>query len=671
MLLDFIERQVDALGEAALRNLEPSRWPSLQGAARRRLCRSLGLTPFPPRGDLAVRVVGIADHGPYTIERLVFEPRPGFVVPALVYVPARQALPLPAVVYAVGHWMRHGKNEAFVQAFCGGLAQLGFIVLVMDPIGEGERDARFEDHGHLALLPLGLAQEGLMAWEHMRAIDYLLTRSDVDGTRIGITGASGGGLTTMFTAAIDERVRAAVSVCFVTSYARFLRAMRGLDWNWVGDLCNQVPGVIADLEMAGVGGLIWPRPLLVINGLQDPEFPVDGAREVIDRLSPLYRSRDPAGLRLHVVDAGHGYDQAMREAAYGWFSRWLKSDGDGSPIGEPPTTTLPERSPRLSCFGGSTISSDAAIHDLIVATARRRRLGPASTTTRSTDTGRIRRALGMGAALASDGTLVRGETVGGARVERHAIRPEDGITILAHLIEPVGAARGPVIVLADAGTPRGARRLTLEHAVPRGERLFAVDPRGTGETAPRASRHMIVATLDGTLRTVSLARPPILEFEVALDCLMLGRSLLGQQVQDVLAAIRYLRDIRPATATPLELRARGPLSSLRALFAAALEPTIRALSLDGLPLSYATIVHGEPGSLPPTAYLFGVLRHFDVGDVLALLADRTVRLTGTVDGRGARIEPRAVQAAYRPAMRRFKEAGGRLDIESSAPADRR
>ena len=132
-----------------------------------------------------------------------------------------------------------------------------------------------------------------MAWEHMRAIDYLVGRSDVDAARLGITGASGGGLTTMFTAAIDERVRAAASVCFVTSYARFLRVMRGLDWNGVGDLCNQVPGVIADLEMAGVGGLIWPRASAGRQRAQDPQFPVEGAREVVEQLVPLYRPQRP------------------------------------------------------------------------------------------------------------------------------------------------------------------------------------------------------------------------------------------------------------------------------------------------------------------------------------------------------------------------------------------
>jgi len=665
LLLDFIERQVNELGGAALRNLEPGRWPALQGPARRRLRRSLGLAPLPARDPLDARIVGVADRGTYTIERLVFVSRPGFIVPALVYAPTGNAAPLPAVVYAVGHWMRHGKAETHIQAFCAGLVQLGFVVLVMDPIGQGEREARFEDHGHLALLPLGLTQEGMMVWEHMRAIDYLRTRPDVDGARIGITGASGGGLTTMFTAAVDERILAAVSVCFVTSYRRFLRAMRGLDWNGVGDLCNQVPGVIADLEMAGVGGLIWPRPLLVINGLQDPQFPVDGAREVVDRLRPLYQRSEPEGVRLHVVDADHGYDRAMREAAYGWFSRWLNGMGAGSPIAEPTAAILPEQSPLLRCFDGATISSDAAIHDLIVGTARRRQLGPASTTRRPTTVNAIYRALDMTGTLASVGVLAGVEMGPDARVERHTIVPEPGIAINALLIEPIGATGAPVIVLNDGETSNGNGAPGREPAQPRGELLFAIEPRGTGETAPRGSRHMTLATVDGTLRTVSVAEPPILEFEVALDCLMLGRSLLGQQVQDVLAAIGYLRTIRPAPGPPFELRAHGPLSSLRALVAAALEPAIGTLVLHGLPLSYASIVHGEPGPMPPTAYLFGVLRHFDLGDVLALLADRTVRLAKTVDGRGVLLEPDAVRAAYRPAARRFREAGGRLDIVGS------
>ena len=362
----------------------------------------------------------------------------------------------------------------------------------------------------------------------------------------------------------------------------------------------------------------------------------------------------------------------MREAAYGWFARWLGGAGDGSPIAEPPADVLSARSPLLRSFAGATISSDGAIHDLIVATARRRRLGPATTTTRVASVRVIRRVLGIGAPPLTDGVLSGVETADDVRFERHAISPANGITIPGHLVEPDGATRGPVIILDDRGTPDGVVLLAREGGLRR-ERLFAVDPRGTGETAPLGSTEMTLATVDGTLRQVTVAEPPILEFEIALDCLMLGRSLLGQQVQDVLAAVGYLRTIRPARPArhaPLEMRARGPLSSLRALFAAALEPAIGTLSLHGLPLSYASIVHGEPGPLPATAYLFGVLREFDLGDALSLLADRTVRLAGTVDGRGAVMSPSAVRAAYGPAIGRFEAAGGRLTIAGSPSPDR-
>lgn len=667
-MLDYIEHQADELGEIALQNLSADRWPALQRDARRRLRRSLGLDPWPTRGDLGARVIGTVDRGTYRIERVVFQPRPGFVVPALVYVPADRVGPSPAVVYAIGHWMRHGKSEPLVQACCAGLAQRGFVVLAMDPMGQGEREPRFEDHGHLALLLLGLAQEGLMAWEHMRAIDYLLTRPDVDGSRIGLTGASGGGLTTMFTTAIDERIRASASVCFVTSYRRFLRAMRALDWNGVGDLCNQVPGVIADLEMAGVGGLIWPRPLLVINAVLDPQFPVDGAAEAVERLAPLYRERQPDALRVHVANAGHGYDQSMREASYGWFSRWLRDEGDGAPLPELPWEPLSETSPLLRCFEGGPVSSSAAIHELIVTTARRRRHGPMSTTTGGATPDLVRQVLGVGDPGPGASARAGPETSSGMLAERHLIVPEDGISVIAHLFEPSPAEPATVVLLVDDDEPMERRQASLEDTLAGGRRVFVVEPRGTGEAAPRATAEVTLATVDGTLRTVTLAEAPILEFEMAMDCVMLGRSLIGQQVQDVLAAARYLLRIRPAARAGLTVAALGPLSSMRALFAAALEPAISVVTLDGLPLSYASVVHGEPGPLRPTGYVFDVLRHFDLGDVLALLAGRTVTLSRTVDGRGRVMAPQAVRAAYRVAARRFRRVGGELAILDSEPA---
>ena len=274
-------------------------------------------------------------------------------MPAHLYIPKALRSPTPAILYSPGHWMINGKTEPDIQSCCIGFAKLGFVVLVCDPIGQGERGATFEDHARRELLLLGLSQAGLMAWESIRAVDYLLTRPEVDGNRIGMTGASGGGLNTLYTCAADERIAVSVPVCYVVSFSRFYRAMRGLNWNNQNDLCNQVPNVIRDFDMAGLCGLIHPRPLMFINGTLDPQFPVDGAQQVEAQVRNIYDQVGGERLRATAVVSDHGYVQVMREAAYGWFRKWLQHEGDGSPYPEPALTGEPPDAPELKCFPGA------------------------------------------------------------------------------------------------------------------------------------------------------------------------------------------------------------------------------------------------------------------------------------------------------------------------------
>ena len=339
LLLDWIEMAVDDAGARAVASLTRTEWPRARLQTRQRLLKALGLDPLPARTPpILSRFVGSLEREGYRLERLVLEPRPHFLMPAHLYLPQGGHFPAPAVLYAPGHWMIYGKTEPDIQACCISLARLGFVVLVFDPIGQGERGAIFEDHARRDLLLLGLSQEGLMVWESMRAIDYLLTRPEVDGNQIGMTGASGGGLNTVYTCAVDERIAASVSVCYVTSFSRFLRVMRGLNWNNQNDLCNQVPNVVRDAEMAGLCGLFHPRPLMFINGTLDPQFPVSGAQEVLEQVRDTYDAVDGERIRLTVVEADHGYDRSMREAAYGWFRKWLQGEGNSDPVPEPPTT---------------------------------------------------------------------------------------------------------------------------------------------------------------------------------------------------------------------------------------------------------------------------------------------------------------------------------------------
>lgn len=667
MLLDFIEVEADRLGELAGRFLTPNAWPARRIEVRQQLLVSLGLDPLPPRTPLHDRVVGVTEGDGYRIERLIFEPRPGFRAPALLYRPSATQEPMPAVLYSEGHWMRLGKSHELIQSFCIGLAKLGCVVLVFDPIGQGERGASFEDHGHAELLPIGMSQEGLMVWEHMRAVDYLLTRTDVDGNRIGLTGASGGGLSTVYVAAVDDRIAAAVPVCYVTSFARFLRVMRGLNWNNMGDLCNQVPKVIAYAEMAGLCGLIWPRPLLFINGLQDPQFPVAGARDVLDRLRPLYDSIDPARVDLRVVDAGHGYDQAMREAAYGWFLRWLRHEGDGSPVTEPPHRIRPAGDSALHCFRRRPLPSGPAIKALATATATRRGLRSDGASVKPTTPTEIRRVLGMDLKTESAvvGQCVGSLVAGQLRAERHQISPEAGIIVPTLLIEPVTGGRGAILYLDDDGKMSDKLVPIFQRFCAAGTAVYALDPRGTGETLPVPPSQMTLATVHGTLETISSPPGEHLEFETATDCLMLGRSLLGQQVLDVLAAVDYLVSIRPESAAEIRLVARGPLSSLRGLFAAALDTRFRTVSLDGLLWSFSSLVYDPGTDAPFTMYVYDVLRYFDLADVAALLTAGEVDVR-PVDRLNRPVAKPQFLHAYRQAIERLAATGCRLRVIDSA-----
>jgi hypothetical protein len=156
---------------------------------------------------------------------------------------------------------------------------------------------------------------------------------------------------------------------------------------------------------------------------------------------------------------------------------------------------------------------------------------------------------------------------------------------------------------------------------------------------------MTRATLDGGLEEVRPSLDHDLEFEVATDCLMLGRTLLGQQVQDVLATVGYLRSMRPAGAASLGIVAVGPMSCLRALFAAALEPSIDSLWLDGWPVSFRDIALATRPALPMTAYLFGVVGRFELDDVLDGLGSRRVTISRPIDGDGKPVDPRRMRRA--------------------------
>src|SRR5262249_54922632 len=205
---------------------------------------------------------------------------------ASAYVPAVSGK-APAVLVVHGHWPG-ARRDPVVQARCLGLVKLGFFVLAVDAFGAGERytaPARGTYHGALygsTLWPTGYTLLGMQVYDNRRAVDFLQSRPEVDGTRLGVTGASGGGNQTMYAGSCDERFEAVVPVCSVGTYQAYLHS--------ACCVCEVLPGALRFAEEGDVLSLVAPRALLVINAIKDSfGFSPGEAAKSLARARNVYR----------------------------------------------------------------------------------------------------------------------------------------------------------------------------------------------------------------------------------------------------------------------------------------------------------------------------------------------------------------------------------------------
>ena len=677
MLLDFIEGEATRLAESLSKPHTGVAWLRRAPVLRARLLHSMGLSRLPERTPLSPRLVGKIERSAYTIEKLIYEVRPGFPVPAHLYVPSTLSNQAPAVLYALGHGMLNAKLGLEVQMSCANLALQGFVVLVFDPIGQGERLGDWLDHGHLEPLLVGYSQAGLMVWESMRAIDYLVSRQEVDANRIGMTGASGGGLNTLYTAAVDSRVQVSVPVCYITTFLMMMTAERDRNWEDGADLCNQVPTVMAYSDMSDILGLFAPKPLCIVAGVEDPIFPIEGVRLVYRDTTRLYGLLGAADrIRLVEVDAGHGYDRTMREAAYGWFARWLQGEEDGKPIREQEFDAVPEPyqgqwSPvpaSIECDSSGTRSSPGWCFPAGTApepgpaiTALVRDTAEALTPRVSTPTSvaqwtlckhdlakQVQLMLGRFPERTPLNARVFNQTLyKGLFADRIVLESEPGIEMPSMFLAPAEwKAYLPIVVYVDEwGKEAGLANGMIEALLSAQFAVFAIDVRGVGETAAS-------------------------DFEASTDALMGDRPLFGQRVWDVLRAVDWLRE-RTWNSIQLDKERIGcvgrGVAGLLALYAAALDERLVATATWEAPVSYRSLIVERPG-FPPSTYLFDVLNHFDLPLLMAAVAPRSLLLAEPVDGeRQLVLEdsltealewPRNVYSLYGAGAARFRVLAG-------------
>jgi dienelactone hydrolase len=264
---------------------------------RERLTELLGR--LPEQVDLDVEVLDVEQHDGYRVERIVFDAEPAMSVPALLFVPdgADDGPPRSAVLAVHGH----GTTKETI-TYPPQLAAAGVVVLAPDLRGFGERgDWTPDDHYHcdadlVNAVLVGTTPFAQNLWDMARGIDVLQGLAYVDRDRIGVCGWSYGGMISLFLAAWDERVAAALVSCAVASIASSHR----VPWNFCGS--QVLPGMADELDHSSLIALIAPRPLIVENAKDDLIFPLDAAR------ASIKASNASDTVQLFVIDGDHRFD---------------------------------------------------------------------------------------------------------------------------------------------------------------------------------------------------------------------------------------------------------------------------------------------------------------------------------------------------------------------------
>jgi cephalosporin-C deacetylase-like acetyl esterase len=624
-----------------------ARFSSAQDLAQRRQyvrARMLAaLGGLPERTPLNPRVVGVIEREDYRIEKIVFESQPRFYVTANLYLPKKGQPPYPAILYPLGHEAGAKAHTAW-QQMLGALAKKGFVGLAWDPAGQGERSQFWDEDLNASKLGASTVEHTMVGiqcllagdnlarytiWDGMRALDYLLSRREVDAGRVGVTGNSGGGTHTAYLAALEDRLHVAAPSCYLTSWGQLLRTIGPQD----AEQC--LPPWLADgLDHADFIHAFAPRPYLMLSAVRD-FFSITGARDTFEEARRIYALLEaPEKLDKVEADDGHGYTKPRRLAAYDWFSRWLKGAGDRA---EEPEVQLATES-ELWCTTTGQVATSLGGESVFTLNWKRVEALKAQRAPGRDLAARLGRLIGFEQPQGAVRVRPYGAfTRPGYRVEKLVYESEPGILIPALLFLPEGGpARKPAVVYVN-GAGKAAGMEDLEPLARAGLAVLAMDVRGWGETQPVRDR-----------KGGDFARW-FGDFDSGMTALLTGQTLVGMRALDVARGVDVLAGRPEVDGQRIFGYGKGG-GSLPVLFAALLEPRLRRVALEDLLASYESItsqrIHREVfEQVAP-----GILKHGDIPEFVAALAPRPVAVLSTVDPLGQpsrRADREAVAALFR------------------------
>jgi cephalosporin-C deacetylase-like acetyl esterase len=557
------------------------------------------------RGALKARVTGRLTNPHYSLEKVVFESLPRYYVTANLYLPNPPGRH-PAVLLSAGH-STHGKTEN--HRIAANLAAKGFVALAYDPLGLGERVQAYDrrvgrgiagccanEHLQAGAQSLLIGQSVARYFIHdaMRGIDYLLSRPEVNGDRVGAAGCSGGGCITTYVAAMDPRVKAAAPACFLNS-------LRVLFSGPYPDSEMSLPRFLASgldhadfLEVAG--GMPW-----LILATEGDFFTPAGVHPVYEEARRWARLHgEEEKVQLFMASGPHGTPLESREALYGWMIRWLQP-GSGIDAREKEVTLYPDH--ELLATKSGQVEGEPGSRWLyqVIRDEFRARRQPRGLAELRSELARLR--------IPSDGRppaqRIIEQRPGRVSI---AIESETGITIGGTLYFGEPGGRKPALLLVKG---RETEALA-EAAAARGNVVLEIQPRDSpaaNDKRPYLGNWMTNARADS-----------------------IGRNLPAMRAHDLVRAVDFLTSRDDVDSSRIRAAARD-VAGIWLLLAAAVDPRISKVWLDRTPHSLSAAMDNAINTNLFDAMIPGFLLHWDLADLVKAIEKREVLWTDPTDWR--------------------------------------
>jgi len=558
-------------------------------------------------GSLNSKITGELHAGSYIIEKVVYESLPGFYVTADIYRPNEPGR-YPAALLQAGH-TQEGKVEN--QRIAANLAMKGFVVLCFDPIGQGERVQTYSrqldeplagwsvpEHIQMdaqsELVGQGLAR--YFIWDAMRSLDYLASRPDVDASRIGAAGCSGGGALTTFIGALDPRIKVVIPACYPGSF-QTLFPTTGPH----GEMT--FPHFLASgLDTADFVELSAPKPWLLQSTETDQfGFSHESVELVYHEAQAWYDIFNARGnLDFMVAPGSHGMPLASREAVYQWMIRWLKN-GEGD-FHEQPVAMFPDAELRATPSGHvEDLPGSLKLHQVLLADLREEEkqgsvpdLAAELKNLQISTDGSTPDVKVLNTKSGADGTRQQLE-----------IESETGIWLDATLYLPNAAGRKSAVVIVRDGENLEGISITkmAEKMAGVGQVVLELEPR--------------------TSRLKNTAGPATGDWMSDLQANLIGRNLPSMRAYDILRGVDLLRHRSDVDPNAIRGAARG-VAGVWLLLAAAADSHLVAIWLDRTPSSLRSALDNSIAIDLPDAVIPNFALHWDLQDLVKAMEPRHV-----------------------------------------------